>query len=105
MPCDQIRTMTCTLEGANLEILKRALTRLGYNVTANARTGSLSAYHRESGDSLSYDGHRLRAPVGTDMNLIKRAYSRATVDSAAQRYGWRVNEKSPTRLTVERRGI
>ncbi len=75
MPCDMVVTNVVEFlpTSTDTELLRQACESLGivrYNF--NQQTGELTL------------------PAGRDVNEVKRAYSKATVEHAAKKNGWRV---------------
>lgn len=99
MPCNQIRRTTVALENANPVLLLAALGKLGYGYMDQVLS------ERESRAALAsvYDGHTLTLTGNLTVNEVKRAYSQEVVQSAAQKYGWRVKSTGSNKYTATRR--
>lgn len=94
IPCDQRRTTTVNLDAANLDLLVIALEKVGYSNVA--KTADTVAFYVTGQGWGSWRGGKLTVPERTDVDSIKRAYTRANVEDAAKRFGWAVKTADAT---------
>ena len=103
MPCDQIILCKIEISAANLDLLTAALeTLIGQGILPRYRLGGERA--REQAARIIRQGF-ISLPAGQEYlaDKIKSEYSRQSVQAAARKFGWRLQEKTPQKLTVTRR--
>ena len=102
MPCDQIILCKIEISAANGDLLTLALeTLIEQGILPRYRLGGERA--REQAARIIRQG-LVRLPAGQEflVDRIKQEYSRQAVQAAARKFGWRVYQKSPQKLTVTR---
>ena len=101
MPCDQIILNRVKIEAANLDLLTLALeTLVAQGKWARSNRESV----RQEVERIIRQGF-VSLPAGQEhlADRIKQEYSRQAVMAASRKFGWRVQEKTPQKLTVTRR--
>lgn len=102
MPCYSVRTTQLSVEAANLDVLARALESLGLHVTSKnteTRTLTLTQGRWRDGKLTLWAG----AAANVDANAVRRAYSRETIISTAQKAGWQLRFQQDGRIQAVRR--
>lgn len=103
MPCDRVYYTDVNLDVADRDLLAKALTALGYEVYAQ-RDGRLTVRAGRQLFDIQPDGTaRLPAALAARVPQIQQAYAAQVVAAGAQKFGWRVQTKSPQQLTLSRR--
>lgn len=110
MPCNMIRTSTINLAKADQATLAKALEGLGLT-TFNGYGGRLifrSQYGYGGslqGGQLTFD-NAVRTRDGQPLTeaLVKQAYAGQVVKQAAQKFGWKLQEKGPGQFTATKQG-
>ena len=100
MPCWETRSVTVDLKVANADILTEALIALNINPLRNP------LFVEEiiiEGKITWMETTQERAQEIT--RKIKQEYSRQSALVAARKYGWRISQKSPSKMTVTRRAF
>lgn len=102
MPCEEIRTISLQLEAADRDLLRKAITSLGYQVALDAN-GRLTFWTPNGVGGVYRD--RITVPEGDVglVNRIKAAYSREVIQHASATFGWRLHQTSAQQLTLTRR--
>ena len=101
MPCDQIVLCNIEIAATNADLLTLALETL-------IEQGKWARSNRES---VRQEAERIirrgfvSLPAGQEhlADRIKQEYSRQAVQAAARKFGWRIQQKTPQKLTVTRR--
>ena len=89
MPCWTVTTISLVLENADMEILKKALARLGYNPYVQG-----AKIYWENGEYNKANGTiTMRGAKEIQGNAIKKEYTKENVKVQAKRFGWLVTEK------------
>ena len=104
MPCMSIIRNTVEFKaGTDLDLMKTALEAEGYlfAVTSYGIQFSHKDSYRMGG---TFNDGVFRVNQGTDTDAIKRAYSKAAVNKAAQKFGWKIqlNSKDKNKLKITR---
>lgn len=96
MPCDTIRTVQVSLENADLDLLVKALTELGYYGV------------KRIGDRVTWNGGSYDRRAGyldvrseTTGDMIKREYSFQLVKREASRFNWRLSSNPNNKYELE----
>ncbi len=93
MPCYTVQCCSCNLEKADIDLLEKALKKLGYSTSKGAgKTFTFS----KNGISGSYSNNKLNfryssSQEAPDTDAIKRAYSEQVIKDKAKAYqaeGW-----------------
>lgn len=109
MPCDSIILNRVELKLADKDFLKKALERLGVQ---NLRESGNTFTFQHDGNQYTLGGGKLTGrnvyggdrAVGKFADKIKQAYSRVTVETAANRYGWLTQDSDdPNKFTAIKR--
>jgi hypothetical protein len=105
MPCNSTTTQSVALQNAMPEIVEKALTATGWNITG---TGLNVILARKSGYSLTWNKGQGITIEGMRENqqaitAITKEYSKQAVSWAASRAGWQVQSTGSDTLTVTRR--
>jgi spermidine synthase len=97
MPCYTVQTCSVNLEKADHDLLEKALKEEGWTVYRSA--GSKAITFTKNGISGSYRNNKLEFSYSSgskpDTDVIKRAYSKETVQLMADRYaedGWETTQ-------------
>ena len=105
MPCWESRSIAIEFVVANETLLYAALANL-------IAKGMLSLTDLNASDVVSAakrivaEGQiRLRAGKEPLASAIKQEYGRVAILTATERYGWKVYQKSPSKMTVTRRAF
>ena len=109
MPCDTVTTQTLSggLKQAYSEVLRTALTNMGYSVQVQA-DGSIRATGRTTITWAAGIGIQAQARTSSDTLLkstiaqVTKEYGKAAVTWAAQRAGWKVQQTGANMLQVTR---
>jgi hypothetical protein len=110
MPCDTVQRskVSFKLEATDLNLLKKALEKLGYTVAmekTSLRFSKEQTVGRYENGTLSATTTRSRYSTATefDVSEVKVAYSKEVVKYAANRFGWNLTEESLTTGKLTRR--
>lgn len=88
MPCYTITEVKLELKNANLDLLTKAINKVGQNAYVQLRENGLVW----NGGSYDKTTGILSVRNGADGKLVKRAYSCEIVKSQASRFGWQCKE-------------
>ncbi len=99
MPCETITSVTLELKNANLDLLKKALEKLGYLVNKVShglqfRKKSTFNYYSQTGEFNAEDFE--------SANAIKQAYTSQLVQDKASRFGWKVKTLSANKFQIQK---
>ena len=100
MPCFEVRMLNLHMEKVDLELFKKALKSLGLDM--NQYGSIIKIKNGRSVGSFSRGNLSVRGDSGVTPEQIKKAYSQEAVKQAGSRFGWRVQEKSPSKFLVSR---
>ena len=101
MPCDRITLCKIEIGATNVDLLTLALeTLIAQQKWARSNRETI----RMQADRIIRQGF-VSLPAGQEYlaDKIKSEYSRQAVLAAARKFGWRVNQKTPQKLTATRR--
>ena len=103
MPCDQIVLCKIEITATNADLLTAALETL--IARKELRLWDLNAESAAQLAGRIQASGFIRVVSGKESlaDRIKQEYSRQAVQAAARKFGWRVQEKTPQKLTVTRR--
>ena len=95
MPCWEVNTMSVQFSAKHLDMLKRAVDALGWQVTVNPATIDVWT---NTGDWIEIDQQagtaKIDASVQSQLNQLKVAYSQQALKKAAKAKGWAYNATS-----------
>ena len=94
MPCDTISETEIEFgQHTDPELLKKAMTSLGFQVNATERVNDFTFANFNTYESGSFvSGKFSFNQSSTESNTIKRAYSEQVVRASAKRFGWDLKE-------------
>jgi organic radical activating enzyme len=109
MPCYEVRTVSVEFKVSNIDLLKKALEKAGFNI---AKASQITLQVRREGEinsiiidleqskilSRSFDEKEL----STISNQIKRAYSEQVIDEVAKRQKWMKKKLGDNRYQLQR---
>ena len=99
MPCYTITEVKLELKNANLDLLTKAINKVGQNAYVQLRENGLVW----NGGSYDKTTGILSVRNGTDGKLVKRAYSGEIVKAQASRFGWQYKEIKPFTYEIIKR--
>jgi hypothetical protein len=108
MPCDQIRTTTVDFGHANIQMLIKAMEKLGWKVHEQsenmfrATKGQFTTTFRNGQFTTESSGYQDTSSA-IDTSELKREVSRQSVSHAAQRFGWSIKQINENKFEVKRR--
>lgn len=105
MPCDSVRRTPvrysrCKNKLAQLPLLAKALTNLGYSTYHNSRDGVITfGLSGGWGDTATYTAPTGEFNIpstfsGWDLNRVNQEYSKEVVRAQASRFGWTLTEET-----------
>ena len=107
MPCDTITTQSIKLANAMPDLLKQALSNIGWKITTDGTTRIVArkswtrlVWETKKGITLTSDNSAENEQHLID---ITKSYSKVSITWAAKRAGWSVTNLNQNTLTVSRR--
>ncbi len=98
MPCWQVRMNEVQFKAENLDILKTALERAGFNVQKNGQALNFTKGYR----SGSFQNNKFTAQDGIDVDQVKREYSKVATELSAKKFGWVITKTADNKLKLRR---
>jgi hypothetical protein len=92
MPCDSVQQSKVEFlaTSTDLDLLTKALEKMGWTVTRNGDVLNFSKGYYETGSFNKKTG-RMTLPESADLDEIKRGYSEEVVTTQAKKHGWQVS--------------
>ncbi len=101
MPCYTVNLMTVEFNMKNINILKKALEKLGYNYRYGEKTNQLDIPSMNASFDLKNQNVSIPRYYSDDLNKIKRAYSETVVEEIAKKKKW-IIKKMGNKLQLRR---
>ena len=112
MPCYSVRTVSVEFRVANIELLKKALEKVGWKVNNEIDNGALSIMKKDGSymDSVSinFDNSKISSRYMDEKKLtdfsyeLKRAYSEQVISEVAKKQKWMSRKLSDNKFQLQK---